>query len=406
MGMTNAVRSNHYIQLIWPYFLSVVLIFSSAKGAAIAQAPTIAPYAQTKVDPVANQLAHEKLALEVEKLKIDNSNNLRNFSTPQGWLNLLYGNVSLITAIFVGAWALYRYLSERTKNRLASEDERFEQVVKSLGSEHDQERVSSAVLLPTFLRAGYERFYVQVFNLAAGNLRVQSPESANGTFNQRAALAPAPQKTPKISDLQESLRRTLISVFREAYPRARDFALRKHKGPTETLVRGQLNAAHVCLDGAYLASADFKHAWMREASLCRTNLRGARLEHTVLERSNISCANLEEAELGGANLKGVDFTGANLASADLSGAGIDDAVFNRANLNKITIKDCTASSTNFTDADLTEAKFFNVAFDSARPANLEAAKVLSGADFIDVTGLTPDQIILCEKKGAKFRSTK
>ena len=86
-------------------------------------------------------------------------------------LNLLYGNVSVTVAIALGFVGLFRYLRERREELVKREDERFEEVVKGLGGELDQQRVSSAVLLPTFLRKGYERFYIQVFNLAAGNLR-------------------------------------------------------------------------------------------------------------------------------------------------------------------------------------------------------------------------------------------
>jgi len=86
-------------------------------------------------------------------------------------LNLLYGNVSVTVAIALGFVGLFRYLRERREELVKREDERFEEVVKGLGGEQDQQRVSSAVLLPTFLRKGYERFYIQVFNLAAGNLR-------------------------------------------------------------------------------------------------------------------------------------------------------------------------------------------------------------------------------------------
>lgn len=356
-----------------------------------------------KAVAAADPLEQRKLALEVEKLQLENASSVRDLSTRQGWLNLFYSNVSLFTALFVGAWALYKYLSERTKGRLEREEGRFEQIVRGLGSEHDQERVSSAVLLPTFLQPQYRRFYVQVFNLAAGNLRVRlSPNSDE--------LAKASRHDQSI-DLSQSLRRSLLSVFRESYPKARDSILtrrkwwrfwERHDINPSVLVRGNLNAAHVCLDHAFLDNADLNYAWLREASLQRATLKGARLEYAVLERGDLSGAVLDAADLSNANLKGADFTEASLVHSDFSGARVDEAVFNRSKLANATFYKCTAINTRFTDADLTEAVFDDVIFDIQRPANLESAQSLKGAVLKNVRGLTSAQVARCEEMGARF----
>src|SRR5438309_4699860 len=107
---------------------------------------------QTVVDTLANRLNREKLALEVEKLRVENANSERNLASVRGWLNLLYGNVSVIVAIALGFVGLLRYVSERREELRKREDQRFEEIVQGLGSLEEQGRISAAVLLPTFLR--------------------------------------------------------------------------------------------------------------------------------------------------------------------------------------------------------------------------------------------------------------
>lgn len=394
--------------IIWLYCTAVLVGPVGTAAHAQQAVPPTAPVSsvvESKPDPETSRLAREKLALEVTKLRLENENSVRNLSTWRGWLNLLYGNVTLITALIAGSWVLYTYLAERRKERLEREEERFENIVKGLGSEHGQEQVSAAVLLPTFLRPGYERFYVQVFNLAAGNLRVRLP--SEGGAVRPLSLSQNSGDT-RDSLLQRSLRRTLISIFRESFPKAREVVLRQHKAMLKEkddaalLMRSHLNASSVCLDGAYLDSADFNWAWMREASMQGTSLRGAKLENAVLEASSMVYAELGQADLSNANLKGVDFTGAKLTHADLSEALIDEANFDKAEMPKIKIRNTTAISAQFSNSDLTEAIFENVTFDSARPANPEAARSLKGTTFRSITGLTPGQVALCTEKGAVF----
>jgi hypothetical protein len=53
-------------------------------------------------------LEKEKLDLELEKLRIENANSQRSLTTRRGWLNLLYGNVSVIVAIVLGLIGFFR----------------------------------------------------------------------------------------------------------------------------------------------------------------------------------------------------------------------------------------------------------------------------------------------------------
>jgi hypothetical protein len=276
-------------------------------------------------------------------------------------------------------------LRERREELLKREDERFEDVVKGLGSEQEQQRVSSAVLLPTFLRKGYERFYLQVFNLAAGNLRTHDEPGPK-------LISPGP------------LARALISVFRESYARARDALKEDPKISNDVRTGRYLNAAGVRLGRAFLAGADFRDAWLREASLREAILRGANLAGANLEACDCVRTDLGQATLQKTNLKQADLSGANLENADLSGTRGDNAKFKQANLSAITMDGGTLGGADLSGADLSRARFQNVDFASASPdgvaANPEAAEKVLGAVFDNVTGLSVEQINLLRQKGA------
>jgi hypothetical protein len=341
---------------------------------------------QAEQDSEKQQLEKTKLTYEIKKLDIENKNAERNI------VNLIYSNISIILTIFLGFIGLLKYLKERHDELVKREDERFEEVAKGLGSEQDQQRVSSAVLLPTFLRKGYERFYLQVFNLAAGNLRPHVEGLSKDT-----PFSPLP------------LTQALTSVFRESFPRARDTLRAQAKDEKDQSTGRYLNAGGVQLDRAFLAGADLRDAWLRESSLRGAILRGANLQGANLERSDLSDTHLDEATMREANLQEVNFTGAVLDNAELSGARADKAKFFHSSLVDINMTGGTIGSADFSGADLSGAKFQGVKFAPGSPgdkaANPEAAANIKNAVFEDVTGLTKAQIELCKEKGAIFRAS-
>src|SRR5262249_11605829 len=113
-----------------------------------------------------------------------------------------------------------------------------------------------------------------------------------------------------------------------------------------------------------------------------------------------------EATLRGANLKDADFSDAHLDHVILSGASAEGAKFVRATLTAITMDGGLVGGADFAKAKLGRATFRRVDFTSAagESANIESAETLTDAVFEDVNGLTPEQILLCTKMGAKFQS--
>ncbi len=398
----------------WNSTVIVLLLLLSFQAAAQTESRTATHSSQNSAVTSAAQgsaqdaekanLEKDKLRLEIEKLRLENANNERSLTTIRGWLNLLYGNVSVIVAIVLGFVGLFRYLRERREELLKREDERFEEVVKGLGSEQDQQRVSSAVLLPTFLRKGYERFYLQVFNLAAGNLRGQT-EVITAVSAPVGGIPTLRRVTDHSAISTTPMGRSLTSVLRESYPRAREIVLKNMPKAGRDLVVGRyLNAAAVQLQRAFLAGVDFRDAWLKGASFREAILRGANLSRAVLEESDFSDAMMIETNLQEANIQKSKFTDANLEDADLSRARADNANFSNGKLARITMEGGTIGGAEFSDADLSKATFAAVSFLSAdnKRANPEDAKNLTETVFKNIKTLTEDQIEKCKKKGAKF----
>jgi uncharacterized protein YjbI with pentapeptide repeats len=341
----------------------------------VVRRPAQSPACSPQEDPEKANLEKEKLSKEVEKLTLENENARHNFQ------NLFFENVSVIVAIFLGFFSLLKYLNGRRAELRRREEERFEQIVKGVGSGNLEERISSAVLLPTFLAKSYRRFFVQVFNLAAGNLRLK-PDGD---------LAPLAQ--------------TLTSVLRESYPLARGTLKPEEGKPLSDLTGRHLNAASVRLDRNNLAGADLCDAWLMRATFHEATLVGADFTGAILEGADFSHAKLNQATLSKANLKDTNFTKAALESAELADSTADGAKFNGAILTNVTVTGGSMSGADFTHANLAGAEFTRVWFTPLAPnraANPEAAETLVGAKFYDVEGLTPSQIAECSRKGAIF----
>lgn len=264
---------------------------------------------------------------------------------------LISGPTLLITAI----WAYIRWRREHKSeqerrdidHRIDQErrdEDRFQNVVSGLGSERIEARVGAAILLRTFLSQRYERFHGQAFDLAVAHLRLR-------------------HINPNKPEPVDSLSQALIRVFKESFPQVRN-ALLAQSATNPTSI---LDATGVCLDNAYLSGADLEKIWLRSAFL-----RKARLWKTNLSNAYLKYANLEEAFLEEANLSGAD-----LGSANFSRARISRAIFNGARL----------GDANFTGATLIET-------------HPEEAESLEGTILREVKGLSEEQLVLCQTKGA------
>jgi uncharacterized protein YjbI with pentapeptide repeats len=375
----------------------------------------------------------ERILLEKEKLRIDNENNKRDLSA-RSILNLIYGNLSVLLALMLALGGLIKYFKEQKTIRRKREEERFENIVKSLGGEHEQERISAAVLLPTFLSTEYSRFHEQVFNLAAGHLRmgraepdgtpimkVELPGNVNSVemrfhkepleYSSEDSPAMPVREQRELLPLPHPLTQTLANVLCDSYRIIRDTLKLASKDVESQIARRRhLNAFGVRMEAVELSGVDLEWGQLKQSSLRQATLEGAYLANIMLASADLSGANLIRADLRDATLTRADFTDAVLTSAALDRANVVETNFRNAKLAKVTMYGTTAWGAQFDGADLSGARLFNVKFgaredeDGGKLANPEAATTLRKAIFQDVTGLTDVQRSLCIEKGAIFQN--
>ncbi|HEY0757499.1 MAG TPA: pentapeptide repeat-containing protein [Ktedonobacteraceae bacterium] len=311
----------------------------------------------TTNDPTVTALEKEQLNQQIIQLQNANS------SSWTGNLTLVSTLISALALILAGIFGIVRWFQDRRAEQEKRSEERFLRVVESLGAEREEARIGAAIMLRTFLKAGYQNFYYQAYDLAIAHLRLRDAPPA---ANNQAPNAPIPL-TP--------LTQALITVFREAFPEARDLAQRDPR---------YFNASGLQLDHAYLSGADLRTIWMPQAHLQEAFLNRVNLSGALLSDCMFTHAELKNADLSQTQLRRVDFSYANLTGADLSHTKLRKAIFTGANV----------AGVDFTAAELPQADLSQV--------NIEQAKSLSQAKLYGVSGLTPEQRAFCTTQGALF----
>lgn len=147
-----------------------------------------------------------------------------------------------------------------------------------------------------------------------------------------AQLAKAPGRLKPVSHLQYARQQKNCSA---------ESGMEMKRSDLEDMVR-----EGVCMDGTYLAFADFSYAFLSNGRFRGSNLAGANLARAIviggnfmdanlrnaclasadLRHCNFHYADLSGANLRGANLSGADLSGANLWGADLFGANLEGAL--------------------------------------------------------------------------------
>jgi uncharacterized protein YjbI with pentapeptide repeats len=340
-------------------FLLVLMVWVpvSAAGAygetsGLATPVTGTVQATPTVDATVAALNKEKLAEEVKQLKDQNEPDIFSWLRTNAAILL-----STLLVVIGGLIGYLRWLGERRdEHQKRREDqrselerraeERFQSAVTGLVSEKESARVGAAILLRTFLRPGYEQFYIQTFDLAVANLRLPKDSKSlqyqlwSSTQDSNTSLSLA------------TLRQALIVVFKEAFPLARS----QNEGSPQSL-----DATGIQLNHAYMAHADLNQAWMpevllRNAILVEADFGGANLWEADLSEAELSSANLSGADLRGADLSKANLNRANLSSADLSGANLSSTDLSGANLIGASFSGANLSGANLSNAGLIRAR--------------------------------------------------
>jgi hypothetical protein len=209
------------VAIIGMFLLLVLMVWvpGSAAGAdervsGLATPATGTVQATPTEDATVTALNKEKLAQEIQQLKNQNAPDLF------GWLRTNAAVLlSTLVVVIGGLIGFFRWLGERRDEqekrrqdqRSEQEkraEERFQAAVTGLGDEKEGAKIGAAILLRTFLRPGYEQFYIQTFDLAVAHLRLP-----RGSY----PLDGDPEKPLPLTTLSQAL----IVVFKEAFPLAR-----------------------------------------------------------------------------------------------------------------------------------------------------------------------------------------
>jgi len=175
---------------------------------------------------------------------------------------------------------------------------------------------------------------------------------------------------------------------------------------------------HVDARGASWNNRVLKPLDLRQANLCRIDIRGTDLSACLLEGCNLTLARYDKktrvpagfdleksgavgpgaalngAFLNGADLRGMDlrstnFMGAYLSGCDLSGAVLDGARFVGADLRFAKMQGSRCIGARFTGSQLQQADFRAA---NLADAILDGAESIKGADFSQATGLDKMQL--------------
>lgn len=302
-----------------------------------------------------NLLKKEKLELEIEKLRVEID------ASSDGWKIF-----SLVAPFFTAAIALFglfatiwKQINESHRQhevdrrqfeteRIRRFDEKFNQIIKGLGSEEGPVRAGSAVSLLTYLRSEYIDFHEQVYFLLVANLKIQKTENDDITFD------------------------LLLHAFENSL---RDKSAKLEKQNFEID------------DNDNKVSLDLSH--------CK--LKGIRLPEIKLNWTNFEESDLENSNFRGATIHRIRTTGANLSNIQASQAFIMKSIFNDTIAPGARFNGSELHFSHFKHAYLKGAEFQNAFLQSALfvDADIRGAK-FTAADLnnTDFRGATIDDIAM------------
>ena len=349
------------------------------------------------VDATVTALNKEKLVQEIQQLKNQNDRSITtwfwNSSAALG--TIVAALLAVVGVLATVTFNFMKELKDRQDARKKQAEERFKSVVEGLGGQSAETKIVSAVLLRTFLGPDYQEFYAQVFDLAVASLR-----SPKYTKSSKILIS-----SVNIPEFPDSLSQAFVTVFKEAFPLAREEVKKQLREQKAQFNPQFLDATDVQLNETFLFGADLREAWMPGASLVKANLNAARLnginlreallldaklEQVILSKEDDLQANLNGANLTNARLKLADLTGANLRGAILTGAKLDKADLTGADLREW-VEDGEPRPTILSYAQFEEATLTGAILDGAD---------LTGADLsrADLTGAHLRRAILIRAK--------
>jgi uncharacterized protein YjbI with pentapeptide repeats len=310
----------------------------------------IPAHAATATSP-AQKLEREKAQEEIRKLRaeVGDSTGIR------GLVGLLAAPLTGLAAIAAITVSLYSLRKEQANQRRQREDaqrsqaeEKFANVLLSLGAEREAVQAGAAVSLLTFLGDDHQPYHEQVRWAVLANLKVEhSP----------------------------GVRRLLVHVFETAM---------RAEG---TLSPDELDLSHaflsgvrlkgLTLDGAQLDGAD-----LGGANLAAVSLVGAEGRRVCLDRASfLGGADLLNARLIKISARKATFGGANLVNAHLNGGNFEEASFAGARLQAAHLRNARLQGARFEGANVADTYFLGARLDRRSLVSLRQAENWTKAHF-------------------------
>jgi uncharacterized protein YjbI with pentapeptide repeats len=258
---------------------------------------------QGKKAPTKTELDREKLTLEIEKLRRENSKNI-----------LWYlSKVALPLATFIVTTVILYNQYQIEKSLLEADiAKQFAATAKDLDSDSPSTWLSAALSMENFIGAG-PQYRSQLYLLLASKIRHEMMLHADSLKEGH--------------DYDKVLVNQICEIFRKLSL----VRLESKDEPISLLLTG------INLESLNLSYFDLRQAQLQNATLSRTNLQNATLKGASLYKANLHQANLQETDLqdtmlGRANLSIASLAGANLQRADLWQANLERANLEGADL--------------------------------------------------------------------------
>lgn len=257
---------------------------------------------EEKKPPTKAELEREKLLLEIEKLRRENSKNL--------WWYLRKAALAVPLATFIVTTVIL-YYQYQIQNSLLEADiaKQFAATAKDLDSDSPSTWLSAVFAMENFINVG-PQYRSQIYLLLASKIRqemaIHAQSIEQGEDNDMVLVNQICEIFRKLSIVRLESKDEPISLLLSEINLYKlnlsYFDLRQAQLQNATLMGANLD--HANLTGADLRGADLRGVILNEANLMRANLWGANLSVANLMRANLIRANLDGAGLDGSDLRG------------------------------------------------------------------------------------------------------
>jgi uncharacterized protein YjbI with pentapeptide repeats len=334
-------------------------------------------------------LRTEKLNLEIEQLKQQNSRGARIVELLKSWGTPL-ATISTLVALI---WTIHAGTVQLSQTQTAQDQDRFDKAITRLGSASVKERQAGAAGLSLFLSKGQERLHGPTLRFLASALVIEDDPTVRSTILDTFQRVDTAIVQPESRD--EGLR-TLIESDRAIVRELREHIAKINYGDYFALAPhgenyNRIQAVRAVSKGVAIlatkgtAIRDFNSIYCAECNFsvsgASTDLMGANFDHAFLDRANFSGAALSGAFFHQTSLLGTIFRGAALRGAQFSGTPGDSYVYQY-----FSESGERADAPDFACSDLSSADFAGTLFfgvvESNDPKELVASYPdLTGADL-------------------------